>query len=406
MSRGVPVGSLEQWIKGPEFLKNPPDAWPQRPEELGPSIPDSDPEIKQNYTACASISSQARKRSDEVFERFSSWCRLKRVFAWILWFTNNLRRLVERKRHNQSTDVSATYPISPLNLEELSKAETHILKCVQANCFDEELRQLKESTGRNNETNEVRKSSSLVKLNPVVKDGLIRVGGRLQQARIDGDAQHPIILPKTHHVVDLLIKFYHCVSGHSGLEYMLSLMRQKFWIVKARPAVKKMLNGCVSGRRRQASVVKQKMASLPKDRTTPSNPPFTFTGVDCFGPFEVRRGRTTAKRYGVIFTCLTVRAIHIEVASSLNTESFINALRRFIARRGQPKEIRSDNGGNFVRGERELREEVEKWNQAQIEDFPFRTVRMHLSHTPPWCDAAGGLNVHFMLFWTRKSSIL
>ena len=67
--------------------------------------------------------------------------------------------------------------------------------------------------------------------------------------------------------------------------------------------------------------------------------------------------------------CLTVQAIHIEVASSLNTESFINALRRFIARGGQPKEIRSDNGGNFVRGERELREEVEKWNQVQIHDF-------------------------------------
>ena len=113
-SRGVPVGSLERWIKGPEFLKNPPDAWPQRSEELGPSIPDSDPEIKQNSTACASISSQARKRSNEVFERFSSWCRLKRVFAWILRFTTNLRRLVEHKRHNQSTDVSTIPPTQSL----------------------------------------------------------------------------------------------------------------------------------------------------------------------------------------------------------------------------------------------------------------------------------------------------
>ena len=115
--------------------------------------------------------------------------------------------------------------------------------------------------------------------------------------------------------------------------------------------------------------VEQKMASLPKDRVTPDKPPFTYTGVDCFGPFDVRRGRGKAKRYGVIFTCLTLRAIHIEVANSLDTESFINALRRFIARRGRPEEMRSDNGGNFVKGERELREEIKNWNQTQIHDF-------------------------------------
>ena len=76
-------------------------------------------------------------------------------------------------------------------------------------------------------------------------------------------------------------------------------------------------------------------------------------------------------RYGVIFTCLTIRAIHIEVANSLDTESLINALRRFIARRGLPEVMRSDNGGNFVKGERELRQEQEinKWNQVQIHNF-------------------------------------
>ena len=78
----------------------------------------------------------------------------------------------------------------------------------------------------------------------------------------------------------------------------------------------------------------------------------------------MRRGRTKVKRYGVIFTCLTLRAVHIEVASSLDTESFINALRRFIARRGQPEEMRSDNGGNFVEGDKEIREAVAEWNQS------------------------------------------
>ena len=116
-------------------------------------------------------------------------------------------------------------------------------------------------------------------------------------------------------------------------------------------------------------MAQQKMANLPEDPTTPSKPPFTYTGVDCFGPFEVRRGRATVKRYSVLFTCLNIRAIHLEVASSLDTGSFVNALRRFIARRGQPEMIRSDNGGNFVKGEKELREAVKEWNQSQIHDF-------------------------------------
>ena len=116
-------------------------------------------------------------------------------------------------------------------------------------------------------------------------------------------------------------------------------------------------------------MAQQKRANLPEDRTTPSKPPFTYTGVDCFGPFEVRRGRTTAKRYGVLFTCLSIRAIHLEVASSLDTGSFVNALRRFIARPGQPEMIRLDNSGNFVKGEKELRQAVKEWDQSQIHDF-------------------------------------
>ena len=118
----------------------------------------------------------------------------------------------------------------------------------------------------------------------------------------------------------------------------------------------------------QASPIQQKMASLPLDRVTPSRPPLAYVGVDCFGPFQAKRERRSAKRYGVLLTCLTVRAVHIEVANSLDTDSFLNDLRRFIARRGPPEEMRSDNGGNFVRREKELREAIKDWNQSRIHD--------------------------------------
>ena len=129
------------------------------------------------------------------------------------------------------------------------------------------------------------------------------------------------------------------------------------------------LNQYVSCRKRRAHAAEQKMASLPADRVTPLKPP--YTGIDCFGPIEVKRGRTTVKRYGVIFTCLNLRAIHLEVANSLDTDSFINALRCFIARRGKPEEMRSDNDGNFMKGKSELREAIEDWNQGQIHEWMF-----------------------------------
>ena len=96
------------------------------------------------------------------------------------------------------------------------------------------------------------------------------------------------------------------------------------------------------------------MADLLQDRLLPDKPPFTNTGVDYFGSIEVRRGRVKVKRYGVLITCLTVRAVHLEVAHSLDTDLCINALRHFQTRRGQVSILRSDNGTNFVSAEREL----------------------------------------------------
>ena len=98
------------------------------------------------------------------------------------------------------------------------------------------------------------------------------------------------------------------------------------------------------------------MADLPKERLMSGDSPFTNVGVDYFGPFYVHQGRSKVKRYGCLFTCLVVRAVHIEVGNTLDTDSFINALRRFINLRGCPTTVCSDNGTNFQAGERELRE--------------------------------------------------
>ena len=124
------------------------------------------------------------------------------------------------------------------------------------------------------------------------------------------------------------------------------------------------------------------MADLPEDRLVPDQPPFTNVGVDFFGPFAVKRGRSIVKRYGVIFTCLTVRAVHIEIAHSLDTDSCINAIRRFICRRGQVKILRSDNGTNFVAAEKELRKALENLDQIKIQNAMTKKGIKWIFNTP------------------------
>ena len=183
----------------------------------------------------------------------------------------------------------------------------------------------------------------MLKFDPILVDGLLRVGGRLNKAPIKPDAKNPVILPKQSAIVELIIKHYHITLGHSGREHVLAILRDRYWIIHGNSMVRKVLTKCLSCKRRQAKVGEQKMADLPHNRVNPGAPPFTCVGVDYFGPFIIRERRSLVKRYGVIFTCLAIRAIHLEIARTLDTNSFIMALRRFISRRGQVKEIRSDN---------------------------------------------------------------
>ncbi|KAK3741909.1 hypothetical protein QZH41_006254, partial [Actinostola sp. cb2023] len=180
------------------------------------------------------------------------------------------------------------------------------------------------------------------------------------------------------------------MNGHAGVERILSETRQRFWIVKGRATVRRVLSKCITCKKLKAQPVSQYMGDLPKDRVTPNEAPFKHVGVDYFGPFLVKRNRSEVKRYGCIFTCLTTRAIHIEVSQSLETDSFINALQRFTARRGEPVEIRSDNGTNFTGAQLELRRALEQWNLSQIDDFLGKR-EIQWIFNPPGASYMGGV---------------
>ena len=214
-------------------------------------------------------------------------------------------------------------------------------------------------------------------------DDMLRVGGRiLDRAAISDCAKHPIILPAESPISSLILNGIHRSVGHRGRNSIQAEARQRFWIIRASYIIKKLLAKCVTCRRYRAKCLGQKMADLPVDRTIAGEPPFSRVGMDFFGHIEVKRGRSTVKRYGVVFTCLSIRAIHLELACSLDTDSCINAIRRFIARRGPVKVIKSDNGTNLVGAERELRAEVSRWNQSRTDmgrlQGPCNRLRLRL----------------------------
>lgn len=215
------------------------------------------------------------------------------------------------------------------------------------------------------------RSSSLFKLNPVLVGGLLRVEGRLNKVAIPENIKHPLILSKDQHISELIIRYLHLQLGHSGRNHVLSAARKKYWITSGPTAVKRVLSRCLICKFQSGKPGVQKMADLPEERVVPDLPPFTNVGVDYFGPVDVKRGRGLVKRYGVVFTCMTSRAVHLEMAYSLDTDSCINALRRFIFRRGQVSHLRSDNGTNFVGAKRELREALASLNHDCIERAVF-----------------------------------
>lgn len=110
------------------------------------------------------------------------------------------------------------------------------------------------------------------------------------------------------------------------------------------------------------------MGDLPAARLASFTRPFTYVGLDYFGPISVAVGRRSEKRWGVLFTCLTVRAIHIEIAHALTTDSCIMAIRNFVARRGSPLEIYCDNGTNFRGSDNEIKQELAKLDFEKFED--------------------------------------
>ena len=324
---------------------------------------EADPEVKKVKVSVVAISEEPMAK---IISHYSNWHKVKKTVAYWLKIMEFLRK-----------------KFTSLTVEDMNVAENLIIRFVQQQEFTEEIQLLLSSKN-------VKVNSPLAKLNPYMKDGIIRVGGRLQNSDLDIEARHPILLPKKSAVTQMLIRAAHEKVGHMGRESVLAELRTRFWIVSSNSRLREVIKDCFLCRKYHAKVGQQMMADLPKDRVKAEQPPFTSVGVDYFGPFLVKSGRKQLKKYGCIFICLNIRAIHIEIADSLDTDSFLMALRRFIARRGQVKEIRSDNGTNFTAGCKELKIDIQNWNQKKISDALLQKD-IAWTFNPPYASHHGGV---------------
>ena len=146
---------------------------------------------------------------------------------------------------------------------------------------------------------------------------------------------------------------------HVGPQALLAILSLQYHIVGFKHLVKGISNSCVPCKKTYAKTSSQLMGQLPVSRVTPTSP-FYHTGADFAGPLMVKRGytrnRTLIKTYVCIFVCMATKAVHIEMVLDLTTERFLAALRRFVARRGCPVNLATDNGSNFVGAEQDLKE--------------------------------------------------
>ncbi|XP_053692554.1 uncharacterized protein LOC128741004 [Sabethes cyaneus] len=274
-----------------------------------------------------------------------------------------------------------------LTQEELEWAENYLWSSVQAETYPDEVAALK--AGGSNKV--IEKTSKIYRLSPFLDDrGVLRVNSRLCMAPYATyDFKYPIVLPREHRLTDLVIDAYHRKFLHGNRETVVNELKQRFHVSRLCTVVERTAKNCQYCKIEKAKPFVPRMAPLLTSRLTPYLRPFSFVGIDYFGPVQVRIGRSVVKRWVVLFTCLSIRAVHLEVSYTLSSESCKLAIRRFIARRGAPCEIYTDNGTNSQGASRELRAEIEDMHQKLAETFTNANTKWVFN--PPSAPHFGGI---------------
>lgn len=348
-----------RWFNGPQFLTLPPEEWPvERTKISVETMPIEDLELKIGVHYNQEVST-------DIGVYLKDYEELDELLVATAERFNEI---------NGKTDLS---------VETMDEALLYWTKRSQLECFPEELQLL-------NGGSPLKNKSRLLQLSPIMKDGLLRMQSRLKKAKnMPENTKFPIILDPKHEFTDLLIDDCHRKCGHQGRETIASELRQRYWIINMGSAIRKVAWNCWHCKKARAKPCPPEMGDLPAARLEDHVQPFKNTGLDYFGPFKVTIGRRSEKRWGAIFTCMSTRAIHLELAGDLSTDSAIMAITRFARRRGAPENVYSDNGTNFRGADNELRECLAKLDVPAIQRKMLRQ-RISFHFNPPAAPHMGG----------------
>jgi hypothetical protein len=273
-----------------------------------------------------------------------------------------------------------------------AKSNNVIVKSIQKRSFAEEYHQL--STGGG-----IEKNSTIRNLSPFLdENGVIRVGGRIRNENLAYNQKHPVLIPKNHNVTEAIIRHFHVKNLHSGTQSTLASIRQQYWPIAGRNKIKQIIHKCISCFRAKPIIAQQKMGDLPVKRLEPARP-FINSGLDYCGPILIKthRGRgkqKTIKAYVCLLICLSTKAIHIELVSDLTADTFLDALKRFVSRRGTVKSIISDNATNFIKANKDLIDLHQFFQNSEISRKLVTTLsneNIQWKFIPPRTPNFGGL---------------
>ena len=325
------------WFTGPDWLSDP--EFKIQPNnsnlQLFDSIEIPEQRVVSNFVAAIN--------DLNIFQKYSSAKKLKRVIAYIFRFLFNCTNNNDKKT-------------GFLDCEELENSTNVLIRLAQQESFPQEYNQLK-----NNKP--LDRKSNLLNLSPFIDDKqLMRVGGRMQNSAYPYDKRHPIILSSKHVFTKLILKEEHERLLHCGPTMLLSSIRERYWPVHGRNLAKSVVFNCVKCFKvNPRSTPQYVMGNLPESRINQFTP-FFHTGCDFAGPFLLKdkvtrdtRGSKLVKGYVCLFICLSTKAVHLEAVSDLSTESFLATFRRFIGRRGKPLHMYTDNALNFVGANTEIK---------------------------------------------------
>ncbi|XP_059223145.1 uncharacterized protein LOC131996956 [Stomoxys calcitrans] len=373
-SRGVyPRDLLESrlWWKGPQWLMESCDSWPVTGHVPSEIIEIERKSLKVNFTYF--------NHFEDILDRFSSFSRALRVVSYIY-------RFYFRTHSKYRSDFRADSRV--LSNSEVTMTRDRLIAMSQKAFYPREYLSLSLK-------NPILKSSSLLNLNPFCdSEGVLRICGRLTSSPfLTYNERHPVILPYNCQFSRLLVRFVHEISLHGGNQLVLRLIRMQYWIPKVKNLIKTVINKCkpcILYRRRCQT---QLMSALPPERAEISRP-FVHTGLDFAGPFDIKyyggRGCRMTKGYVCVFVCFSTKAIHLEATSDLSTSAFLAAFSRFIARRGCPLHIHSDNGTTFVGASRSLAKEfIRSSQEAILSGYAHQNISWHF--IPPGAPHMGGL---------------